>query len=113
MLADELPADVPLRAGPARGGVVERVDDAEGVWVRAPERGELVAEEDVGFGHVGVEQREARFVGRVAQRGVEELVERRDSRAAAYERHVLVFVRCVCVCVFVFVFVFVFCGGFA
>ena len=45
--ADELAADVPRRAGPTRGGLIERVHDAERVRVRALERGELVAEEDV------------------------------------------------------------------
>lgn len=59
---DELAADVPLGAGPARVGLVERVHDAERLRVRALERGELVAEEDVRFGHVGVDQREARPV---------------------------------------------------
>jgi hypothetical protein len=38
------------------------VHDAERLRVRALERGELVAEEDVRFGHVGVDQREARPV---------------------------------------------------
>jgi len=37
--ADELAADVPLCTSPARWWVIERVDDAERVWVRTLERG--------------------------------------------------------------------------
>ena len=48
--------------------------DFERVGMRALERGELVAEQDVGFSHVGVEQRESRSVRRVIERVVDELV---------------------------------------
>jgi hypothetical protein len=64
--ADKLAADVPLCTSPARWWVVERVDDAKRVWVHTLERGQLIAEEYVRVGHVGVEQREARLVRGVA-----------------------------------------------
>jgi len=92
--ADELAVDVPRCACPSRGGIVERVDDAECVRVCALQGGELVAKENVGLGHVSVEKREARAVRRVAQSRIEQLVERRYARAAADERDVLVLVRC-------------------
>ena len=71
---DELLADVSRRTGPARRGFVERVDDAERVRVRALERGKLLTEENVRFGHVGIKQREARLIHRIVQRVVEQLV---------------------------------------
>ena len=75
MRLDELATDVPRRAGPPRDGrVIERMHDLECGGVRALERGELVVEQDVGLGHVGVEQREPRSVRRVLERVVDELV---------------------------------------
>ena len=71
----KLATDVARRAGPAREwGVVERMNDFERGGVRALERGEFVAEQDVGFGHVGVEEREAGAVRWVVERVVDELV---------------------------------------
>ena len=75
MRLDKLATDVPLRAGPARdGGIVERMHDFERGGMRALERGQLVAEQDVGLGHVRVEQREARSVRGVFERVADELV---------------------------------------
>jgi hypothetical protein len=48
--------------------------DFERGRVRALERGEFIAEQDVSLGHVGVEQRESRSVRRVVERVVDELV---------------------------------------
>ena len=94
MRAHELATDVALRAGPAPGGgTVERMHDPERGRVRALERGELLAEQDVRLAHVGVEQREPRPVRRVLQRVVDELVEWRDARSAADQRHVFKLVR--------------------
>ena len=75
MRLDKLATDVSRRAGPARdGGLIERMHDFERVGMRALERGELVVEQDVAFGHVGVEQRESGSVRRVIERVVDELV---------------------------------------
>jgi hypothetical protein len=72
---DKLATNVPRRAGPARdGGFIERMHDFERGRVRALERGEFIAEQDVSLGHVGVEQRESRSVRRVVERVVDELV---------------------------------------
>ena len=94
MRLDEFAADVASRASPAFRGVVERVNDAQGVRVRALERTELLTQEDVRLGDVRVEQREARAVRGVGQRVVEQLVERGDTRAAADQRDLLEFVLC-------------------
>jgi len=48
--------------------------DFESVRMRALERVELVAKQDVGFGNVGIEQSESRSVCRVVERVVHELV---------------------------------------
>jgi len=72
---DKVATDVPRRAGPASdGGFIERMHDFERGGMRALERGELVAEQDVGLGHVRVEEREARSVRRVVERVLDELV---------------------------------------
>ena len=92
MRLDEFAADVARRAGPALRGLVERVNDAQGVRVRALERTELLAQEDVRLRDVRVEQREARAVRGVGQRMVEQLVERGDAGAATDQRDLLEFV---------------------
>ena len=92
MRLDELAADVARRAGPVLRGLVERVNDAQGVRVRALERTELLAQEDVRLRDVRVEQREARAVRGVGQRVVEQLVERGDAGAATDQRDLLEFV---------------------
>ena len=75
MRLDKLATYVPRCAGPARGrGFIERVHDLERLRMRALERGELVVEQDVRFGHVGVEQGESRSVRGVVEGVVEELV---------------------------------------
>jgi hypothetical protein len=72
---DKLATDVPRRAGPASdGGLIERMHDFERGRMRALERCEFVAEQDVGLSHVGVEQRESRSVRRVLERVADELV---------------------------------------
>ena len=67
--------------------------DFELVRMRALERGELVPEQDVRFGHVGIQQREARPVCGVVKGMLEELIQGRDTRSSADERHVLKLVR--------------------
>ena len=67
--------------------------DLELVRMRALQRGELVAEQDVRFGHVGVQQREARFVRGIVEGMLEELVQGSDTRSSADQRHVLKLVR--------------------
>ena len=55
MRLDKLASDIPGRAGPARdGGIIERMDEFERGGMRALERGEFVAEKDIGLGYVGV-----------------------------------------------------------
>ena len=71
MRLDMLAADVARRASPALRRVVERVHDAQGMWVYALERAELLAQEYVGFGNVRVEQRKARTVRGIRERMVE------------------------------------------
>ncbi len=72
---DKLATDVPRRAGPeSNGWFIESTYDFEIVRMRALERVELVAEQDVGFGNVGIEQGESRSVCRVVERVVHELV---------------------------------------
>jgi hypothetical protein len=68
--------------------------DFEGVRMCALERGELLMEQDVPFGHVRVEQCESRSVHGVVEGMVEELVQWRDARSSADQRHVLKLVRC-------------------
>ena len=67
--------------------------DLELVRMRALQRGELVAKQDVRFGHVGVQQREARFVRGIVEGMLEELVQGSDTRSSADQRHVLKLVR--------------------
>lgn len=75
MRPDKLATDVPRRAGPAGdGGFVEGMHDFEGGGMRALKRGEFIAEQDVGLGHVGIEQRESGSVRRVVERVLDELV---------------------------------------
>jgi len=93
MRLDELAADVARRAGPALRGFIKRVHDAQGLRVRALERTELLAQEDVRLRDVREEQREARAVRGVGQRVVEQLVERGDTGAATDQRDLLEFVR--------------------
>ena len=91
---DKLSTYVPRCAIPARGwGFIERMHDFELVRMRALQRGELVAEQDVRFGHIGVQQREARPVRGFVEGVLEELVQGRDTRSSADERHVLKFIR--------------------
>lgn len=47
MRLDELATDVARRARPALRGFVERVHDAQGMWVCALERAELLVQEDI------------------------------------------------------------------
>ena len=63
------------RAGPASSGwFIESMYDFESERMRALEPVELVANQDVGFGNVGIEQSESRSVCRVIERVVHELV---------------------------------------
>ena len=71
MRLDKLTADVSRRAYPALRGIIERVHDAQGLWVCALERAELLAQEYVRFGNVRVKQRKARTVRGVRQCMVE------------------------------------------
>ena len=72
---DKLATDVTRCAGPASSGwLIESMHDFESVRMRALERVELVAKQDVGFGNVGIEQSESRSVCRVVERVVHELV---------------------------------------
>ena len=71
MCLDKLAADVSRRACPTLRRVVERVYDAQGMWVCALERAELLAQEYVCFGNVRVEQRKMRQVRGIRERMVE------------------------------------------
>ena len=94
MRLDKLATYISRCASPVRGwGIFERMHDFELVRMRALERGELVPEQDVRFGHVGIQQREARPVCGVVKGMLEELVQGRDTRSSADERHVLKLVR--------------------
>ena len=63
MYLDESATDVLRRAGPASSGwFIESMYDFESGRMRALEPVELVAEQDVGFGNVGIEQSESRSV---------------------------------------------------
>ena len=94
MRLDKLATYISRCASPARGrGFIERMHDLELVRMRALERGELVPEQDVRFGHIGVQQREARPVRGFVEGMLKELVQGRDTRSSANERHVLKLVR--------------------
>ena len=87
MRHDKLVAVVARRAGPILRGLVERVHDAQGLWVC--ERAELLAQ--------GVSVLETAYgsVRGVRECIVEHLLKRCDARAATYQRDVLEFVLCI------------------
>ena len=90
MRLDKLATYVPRCASPPGGrGFIERMHDFELVRMRALERCELIAEQDVCLGHVGVQQREARLVRGFVESMFDELVQGRDTRSSADQRHVL------------------------
>ena len=83
------------RACPALRGVVKRVHAAQGLWVCALERAELLAQEYACIGNVRVEQRKVRSTDRGVRRCmVEWLVKRCDTGASNDQRDVLEFVLC-------------------
>ena len=57
MRLDKLAADVARRASPTLRGLVQRVHDAQGLWVCALERADILAQEYIHFGNC------VRFVG--------------------------------------------------
>ena len=77
VLLDDVRRDVPERALPANGGLIEEVDHVKGVGVLLLERVELGAEEDVVLGDVGEEELELGFVGFVGEGVGEDLVQGR------------------------------------
>ena len=80
MRLDKLSTYIPRCAIPACGwGFIERMHDFEFIRMCALERGELVAEQDVRFGHIGVQQRETRLVRGFVEGVLEELVQGRNT----------------------------------
>ena len=77
VLCDEVGVDASGGASPARFGLVEGVDDIQGVGVLALESVKLFLHEDVLLRDVGEDEGEAGLVGGVLEGVVEDLVHRR------------------------------------